>query len=121
MLLLARYLLIFIIGHCFTGGYISFLNKPILEEVPDTKEKLLAFLRNGRLEPCIVKNEYEHILMTRSDYPPLRPLRNAIRNWTKFTANSKATCVERTIQRKAVFFGAAIGIGAVRYIPPGPS
>ncbi|KAL3212959.1 hypothetical protein MRX96_035782 [Rhipicephalus microplus] len=106
MLLLARYLLIFVIGHCFTGGYISFLNKPTLEEVPDTKERLVSFLRNGRLDPCIVKNDFEHILMTRSDYPQLRPLTNSVRNWTKFAENSKEACVERTIQRHAVYFSA---------------
>ncbi|KAL1476320.1 hypothetical protein MTO96_036593, partial [Rhipicephalus appendiculatus] len=107
ILLLARYLLIFIIGHCFTSGYISLLNKPNLTEVPDTKVKLMAFLRNGRLEPCMVKNYFEHILMTRSDHPPLLPLKNAVRNWTKFTTDAMATCMERTIQGQAVYFGSA--------------
>ncbi|KAL3214424.1 hypothetical protein MRX96_051476 [Rhipicephalus microplus] len=56
-------LLVFIMSHCFTGGYISFLNKPTMEEVPDTKEKLLAFLRKGRLEPCVVRNMFEHMFI----------------------------------------------------------
>ncbi|XP_049512006.1 uncharacterized protein LOC125940217 [Dermacentor silvarum] len=67
----------------------------------------MSFLRNDRLQPCIVKNLFEHVLMTRLNHPSLSQLRNTVQNWTQFTANSMATCVERTRQGHAVYFGAA--------------
>ncbi|KAH7940067.1 hypothetical protein HPB52_020754 [Rhipicephalus sanguineus] len=62
-LLTMHLLLVFMISQCFMGGYISLLNKPIMEEVPDTKAKLLAFLRKGRLEPCVVLHMFEHLFI----------------------------------------------------------
>ncbi|KAL1480459.1 hypothetical protein MTO96_051010 [Rhipicephalus appendiculatus] len=100
-----RLLLVFVMSHCFTGGYTSFLNIPIMEEAPDTKEKLLAFLRDGRLEPCIVKTLMLHVYSTRSKHPSVASWMNAVQNWSHFASSSMETCVEKTRQRKAVHLG----------------
>ncbi|KAL1485865.1 hypothetical protein MTO96_047196 [Rhipicephalus appendiculatus] len=101
-------LLVFMISHCFTGGYISFLNKPIMEDVPDTKEKLLAFLRKGRLEPCVVQNMFEHQFILASPHPSAVALRDAVPEWSHFVAGDTRICARRTTERKAVFFGASM-------------
>ncbi|KAH7962260.1 hypothetical protein HPB52_015075 [Rhipicephalus sanguineus] len=74
-------LLLFIFSYCFTGGYISFLNRPILEEVPDTKEKLLAMLRTGRLQPCVSNNSFSSVLITSSYLlPKASPYKELLHN-----------------------------------------
>ncbi|KAL1422346.1 hypothetical protein MTO96_022220 [Rhipicephalus appendiculatus] len=106
ILLVTLQLLLFIFSYCFTGGYISFLNRPILEEVPDTKEKLLAMLRMGRLQPCVSNNSFSSVIIKHSENPSLSELRNTVKDWAPFIAEGVETCVERTTRREAVFITA---------------
>ncbi|KAL3212971.1 hypothetical protein MRX96_035794 [Rhipicephalus microplus] len=117
-LLAMHLLLVFIMTHCFTGGYISFLNKPTVEDVPDTKEKLLAFLRKGRLEPCVVQNMFEHVFILRSAHPSAMALRSTVKTWSPFVANDTHTCARRTRLRRAVFFCASMVLDKyIQYLP----
>ncbi|KAH6924400.1 hypothetical protein HPB50_016687 [Hyalomma asiaticum] len=87
------------------GAYISFLNKPILEEVPDTKDRLLAFIRDGRLPPCVLGHSLEHLYMTTLEHPSMMLLRHAVRNWTEFAEHTMKECAERARQRHAIYLG----------------
>ncbi|KAL1479235.1 hypothetical protein MTO96_052019 [Rhipicephalus appendiculatus] len=107
-LLMVRLLLVFIIWHCFTGGYISFLNKPLMEEAPDTKERVLAFLRDGRLQFCMSKYAFVNGVVTHSNHSSVTMLRKLVHNWSQFKTTSPDTCLKRTRQREAVYFGSSI-------------
>ncbi|KAH8041102.1 hypothetical protein HPB51_013762 [Rhipicephalus microplus] len=62
ILLAMLHFMFFVMSYCFTGGYTSFLNMPILEEAPDTKEELLNVLWAGRLRACIWGNsQFGHL------------------------------------------------------------
>ncbi|KAH6924103.1 hypothetical protein HPB50_011722 [Hyalomma asiaticum] len=102
---MGHYLLIFMIQHCFTGAYISFLNKPIMEKVSDTKERLLAFLRDGRLQPCVLKHSLELLYMTSLKNPSMTLLKHAVRNWPQFAEDTMDACAERARRRQAVYLG----------------
>ncbi|KAL1422349.1 hypothetical protein MTO96_022223 [Rhipicephalus appendiculatus] len=98
------HVLFFVISYCFTGGYISFLNMPILEEAPDTKEKLLPVLRAGRLQVCVWGNSFGRAAISKSSSAHISQLRAAVRKWPPFLADSLDVCAERTRRREAVLF-----------------
>ncbi|KAL3224933.1 hypothetical protein MRX96_026317 [Rhipicephalus microplus] len=117
ILLAMVHFLFFIMSYCFTGGYISLLNMPILEEAPDTKEKLLTVLRTGRLRACVWINSFGN--KSRSTH--ISQLRAAVRKWSPLIADSFNTCAERTRQGEAVFFTSMHIRQCIRASIPGTS
>ncbi|XP_037508574.1 uncharacterized protein LOC119385110 [Rhipicephalus sanguineus] len=104
ILLVSLHFSFFVMSYCFTGGYISFLNMPVLEEAPDTKEKLMTVLRTGRLQLCVWGNSFGNADIAKSRNADIAKLRAAVREWSPFIADSLDTCAERTRRREAVLF-----------------
>ncbi|KAH6939430.1 hypothetical protein HPB50_017828 [Hyalomma asiaticum] len=96
--------LLFVMSYCFTGCYTSFRNMPILEDAPDTKEKLLTTLRTGRLQPCVWGNAFGNATIARSNSTYISQLRAAVPDWSPFIADSLDICAERARRRQAVHF-----------------
>ncbi|KAL3224936.1 hypothetical protein MRX96_026320 [Rhipicephalus microplus] len=107
ILLAMLHFMFFVMSYCFTGGYTSFLNMPILEEAPDTKEELLNVLRAGRLRACIWGNSFGNATIAKSKTVYISKLRAALQKRSPFIADSLDTCAERTRRREAALFGSA--------------
>ncbi|KAL1485538.1 hypothetical protein MTO96_047295 [Rhipicephalus appendiculatus] len=79
-----------------------------MEEAPDTKDRVLAFLRDGRLQFCMSKYAFVNGVVTHSNHSSVTMLRKLVHNWSQFKTTSPDICLKRTRQREAVYFGSSI-------------
>ncbi|KAH9369619.1 hypothetical protein HPB48_010678 [Haemaphysalis longicornis] len=106
--------------YSFKGGYISYLNLPIHEPVPDTTGKLFQMLRAGRLQPCLAKNTYINVSLANLISSTIKELHDTVPDWTPVLASSMDECANRNQAAPSRHVQQHPEPGAVRLLLPRP-